>query len=182
VKKETPTKRSNVKYFIIVLVPIVMISALFQFKNFFFAENMFLKYTSIPAGPCASHEYFSTHIEFYSNGTVHIYCDEFNLALSNDYPTKELLLSEDQILDLKGAIAKKAIILLPRDISSDSCDGNYDRLTTYTIVGEFTTGGLNVYQPSYAAVVDLIYGMVGADFIQLQNQVKVIQNEEFNKR
>ncbi len=142
-----------------------------------FSKNVFLKYYYAPAGECTSYEFYHRNIEVSSDGTVKIYCDEFEETHTNKYPTKEIQLSEEDITALKDAIMKNHIISLPKDISEDSCDGGYSYLTIYTVDGIHETGGLNVSNKKFEAVEDLLYGMVEEDAEELFYEIDSIQEQ-----
>lgn len=147
-----------------------------------FSKDVFLKYTSSPAGECASYEFYDTNVEVSSDGTVKIYCDDFEEAFLDEYPTKEIQLSEEDISDLKDAIRDNNIMSLPKDISEESCDGGYDYLTVYTEDDKHTTGGLNVDNKKFKAIEELLYGMIEEDYNELRDEVGTIQKQGFEDK
>jgi hypothetical protein len=147
-----------------------------------FSEDIFLKYTYSPAGECRNFEFFDRNVEVSSDGTVRIYCDNFDEKYSEDYPTTVIQLSAEDIAKLKKAIAKNRIMFLPRRLSTQSCDGSYSYLTVYSKNKEHITGGLNVDNKSFQEVEDMLWSMIGDDFNELIAQVDTIQEQGYKQK
>lgn len=168
------------RLFLVGIALILMILTGCQNGGIDFSEDVFLKYTSSPAGECASYEFFDTNIEVSSDGTVKIYCDDFEDIYSEEYPIKTIHLSKEDINDLKDAIEENNIMDLRKNLSTDSCDGGYQYLTVYTDGDKHKTGGLNVSNRRFGRVESLIFDMVGEDVRELRSEVVDIQEKGYN--
>lgn len=147
-----------------------------------FSGDVFLKYSSAPAGDCQIYELYQTNIEVSSDGTARLYCDDFEEASSDVYPTREIKLSEEEITTLKDAIIENDILSLPKDISTESCDGSFYYLTVYTGEGKHETGGLNVDNRRFRYLEGLLYDMVEEEWAALRDEVNDIQLHGFDSQ
>ncbi len=170
------------KYYLVGIALIIIVLTGCQKRGLDFSEDVFLKYTSSLAGECASFEFFDTNIEVSSDGTVRIYCDDFEDIYSEEYPTKTIQLSEEDINELKDAIEENNIMDLRKDLSTESCDGGYQYLTVYTEGDKHKTGGLNVSNRRFGRVESLIFDMVGEDVRELRSEVDDIQQKGYNDK
>lgn len=146
------------------------------------SDGTFLKYTISPAGEGQVFEFFDRNIEVASDGTVKLYCDDFEEAYCEEYPTAVIQLSDKEIDRLKALIIKNRSLWLQEDTSTDSCDGSYSYLTVYTRKGSHKTGGLNVDNKKFAAIEELLYDMAGEDFGNLISEVYVMQEQGYQKK
>lgn len=144
-----------------------------------FSDGVFLKYTYAPAGEILVYEMFDTNVEVSSDGSVRIYSNDFLEAFMDEYPIRTMQLSEEDIATLKEAILENDILSLREDISSESNDGDYFYLTVYTKDGEHRTGGLNPINKKFMAVKDLVYEMTEAEFDDLRDEIRTIQEQGY---
>lgn len=151
-------------------------------QNIDFSDEVFLKYTSAPAGECEIFAMYDTNVAVSSDGTAEIYCDDFEDVFYDEYPTRLVDLSEEDITVLKDAIRDNGIISLPEDISEESCDGDYRSMTVYQKDGEHHTGGLNPDNKKFKAVEQLLYNMVKDDMAELKKEVNDLQERGYNSK
>lgn len=143
------------------------------------SEDVFLKYTSYSGGCIPSHQSFDTNVEISSDGTVKLYCDNFSEPYSKEYPIKTVQLTKTEIEKLKEVVLVNDIMSLPKDISTDSCDGSYSYLTVYTKNNTYHSGGLNVSNEKFQEVEDNVFELIKDEYLELHSEVYAIQEEGY---
>lgn len=148
-------------------------------KTIEFEDGLCLAYSSWSASEGLGYEFYTSNIDIYSDGRVEIYTSDVSVPYYDEYPSAELFLSDEDMLEFLTLIQDTNVVELPNNMNNGDTGGVSRTIEIFTTDQVFEVGGLNVKDADFNGLLDLIFDKVGDESRSIFSEIEQMQKEGY---